>query len=72
MGAVVKKKVGVWRGDGAVGACDYFLGKRYGKERDHRLNTGERAQVVKALEGGILENFSFGHEAKKQLHVFLG
>mmetsp|Transcript_44353 Transcript_44353/g.77914 ORF Transcript_44353/g.77914 Transcript_44353/m.77914 type:complete len:726 (+) Transcript_44353:103-2280(+) len=49
-------------GDGAVGPTDYFIGKQFSREQDHRLNTGERAQAVRALEEGFLDNYSFGHE----------
>jgi hypothetical protein len=49
-------------GDGAVGPTDYFIGKSFSKEHDHRLNTGERREAVEALEGGWLDNYSFGHE----------
>lgn len=59
-------------GDGAVGPADYFIGKTFGREQDHRLNTGEREQVVQALENGWLDKYSFGHEqagAKRQMTV---
>jgi len=57
-------------GDGAVGPTDYFLGKLFGKEQDHRLNTGEQQKLVKALEGGLLDHFSFGHEQFGVLRPF--
>eukprot|EP00933_Yihiella_yeosuensis_P030663 TRINITY_DN24279_c1_g2_i1.p1 TRINITY_DN24279_c1_g2~~TRINITY_DN24279_c1_g2_i1.p1 ORF type:complete len:768 (-),score=110.10 TRINITY_DN24279_c1_g2_i1:131-2434(-) len=49
-------------GDGGVGPTDYFICKQFSKERDMRLNTGERRQVVDALEGGMLDKYHFGYE----------
>jgi len=49
-------------GDGAVGATDYFIGKQFSVEQDHRLNAQERLNAVNALENGWLDNYSFGHD----------
>lgn len=49
-------------GDGAVGSTDYFIGKQFSVEHDHRLNTAERENAVKALENGLLDGYSFGHD----------
>jgi len=49
-------------GDGAVGPTDYFVAKHFSKERDYRLNTGERKNVVDALESSWLDKFAFGFE----------
>lgn len=49
-------------GDGAVGPTDYFIGKQFSHEQDHRLNSSERERVVRALEEGFLDRYSFGHE----------
>merc|ERR1719359_309193 len=35
-------------GDGAVGSTDYFIGKQFSREHDHRLNTAERQEAVNA------------------------
>lgn len=59
-------------GDGAVGSTDYFIGKQFSREHDHRLNTGERKNAVHALENGWLDAYSFGHDqpgAKREFPV---
>eukprot|EP00930_Biecheleria_cincta_P013089 TRINITY_DN1184_c0_g1_i1.p1 TRINITY_DN1184_c0_g1~~TRINITY_DN1184_c0_g1_i1.p1 ORF type:complete len:699 (-),score=113.84 TRINITY_DN1184_c0_g1_i1:146-2242(-) len=49
-------------GDGGVGPADYLVAKQFSRERDLRLNTGERSRAVKALESGLLDHYSFGYE----------
>jgi len=52
-------------GDGAVGSTDYFIAKQFSNgpcEDKLRLSTGERRNVVEALEGGLLDKYSFGHD----------
>eukprot|EP00927_Polykrikos_kofoidii_P019567 TRINITY_DN19165_c0_g1_i1.p1 TRINITY_DN19165_c0_g1~~TRINITY_DN19165_c0_g1_i1.p1 ORF type:complete len:767 (-),score=112.75 TRINITY_DN19165_c0_g1_i1:259-2559(-) len=49
-------------GDGFVSPTDYFLGKKFGLEGDHRMNGAERGRAVEALEKGMLDKYSFGHE----------
>eukprot|EP00747_Dinoflagellata_sp_TGD_P187211 gnl/TRDRNA2_/TRDRNA2_44754_c0_seq1.p1 gnl/TRDRNA2_/TRDRNA2_44754_c0~~gnl/TRDRNA2_/TRDRNA2_44754_c0_seq1.p1 ORF type:complete len:749 (+),score=117.63 gnl/TRDRNA2_/TRDRNA2_44754_c0_seq1:58-2304(+) len=49
-------------GDGQVGQRDFFIAKQFSKEKENRLNTAEREQVVQAIENGWLENFAFGLE----------
>lgn len=52
-------------GDGAVGPTDYFIAKQFTNRpcQDRlRLDTGERRGVVEALEGGLLDKYSFGHD----------
>lgn len=49
-------------GDGGVGPADYLVAKQFSRERDLRLNTGERARAVQALESGLMEKYSFGYE----------
>lgn len=60
-------------GDGAVGPTDYFIAKQFsnGPCQDKlRLNTGERRNVVEALEGGLLDKYSFGHEQAGAMRPF--
>jgi len=49
-------------GDGGVGPADYLVAKQFSRERDLRLNTGERSRAVRALESGLLDTYSFGYE----------
>lgn len=49
-------------GDGVVGQRDYFIGKSFDRDQDNRLNTGERAEAIHALQTGWLDQYSFGHD----------
>lgn len=50
-------------GDGAVGPADYFISRQLCKPDSNRLDTSDRERVVKELESGWLDKFSFGHDA---------
>lgn len=49
-------------GDGVVGQRDYFIGKCFDHDEDHRLNTSEKAAALNALNNGWLDKYSFGHD----------
>jgi hypothetical protein len=49
-------------GDGVVGQRDYFVGKCFDHDHDHRLNTSEKAEALNALQNGWLDKYSFGHD----------
>lgn len=49
-------------GDGVVGQRDYFVGKSFDHDHDHRLNTSEKAEALNALKNGWLDTYSFGHD----------
>lgn len=50
------------KGEGGVGPLDYFIGKTFDKDGDGRLNTAERANAVRELKNGFLNQYSAGHD----------
>ena len=49
-------------GDGYVGNKDLVIAKHFDKDGDGRLNTGEKANAMKALQEGFEGQFMWGIE----------
>ena len=50
-------------GDGNVGIRDYFVAKRFDKDKDGKLDEKERATCMGALQSGYETKFKFGLDA---------
>ena len=56
-------------GDGVVGSRDLFLGLRFDKDKDGRLNTQEKKEAINAIKNGYEKKFHWGLDnAGKQGH----
>lgn len=49
-------------GNGAVSHKEFFIGKTFDRDGDGRLNTGEKAAAIQAIQDGFFDSYSFDHE----------